>query len=129
MRDRRPKGELAALPGWIEAFTNEQGLWHETEEDRARAVAEAKERARLLRWVRGQMARRLTRAERRAIELYYFQGLTYREAAARIGVNPTTVYRGVRRSIRKLRAAAKEEGPRLRIPRGGVIARTRGRSL
>lgn len=119
MRERWPKGELTALPGWMEAFTNEQSLWHETEEDRAQAVAEAKERARLLRWVRRQMTRRLTPAERRAVELYYFQGLTYREAGARIGVNPTTVYRGVRRSIRKLRTAAREEGPRLRIPRGG----------
>ena len=117
MDDRKWHSLVLGTPEWMASFTNEEGLWHEREDDRARAGLEAEERARLLRWVRAQMARRLTQAERRAVELYFFEGLTYREAGARIGMNATSVYRGVARSIRKLRQAAAEDGPRLRFPR------------
>jgi len=85
-----------------------RGAWYETEEEIAAGVKWGREKARLLRWVRSQMTMRLTLRERRCVELYYFEGLTFREAAHRTETNATSVYRAVQRSLRKLRQAAAE---------------------
>jgi len=86
--------------------------WHESPEELRRAIARARERERLVNWVRSQMLLRLSPVERRCIELYYFEDLNYREAAERLGVNVTSVYRGVERGLRKLRKAAQTHPPR-----------------
>ena len=64
----------------------------------------------LLAWVREQMHIALTPRECHCLELYYFRGMTYREAGAATGTNASSVYRAVKRSIRKLRNAAEAEG-------------------
>jgi DNA-directed RNA polymerase specialized sigma24 family protein len=97
--------------------------WHE---DAARVRAGlrwGREKERLLDWVRGQMLLRLTRVERRCVELYYFEDLNYRCAAARLGVNATSVYRAVQRGVRKLREAARAHPPRA-VRRSSVRRRT-----
>lgn len=88
--------------------------WYETEAEIQAKLRLGRKKARLLEWVRSQMILRLTPTERRCIELYFFENLTYRQAAARLGVRPSSVYRAVKRGIRKLREAAREN-PHLRL--------------
>jgi len=101
--------------------------WNEDAETVRAGLRWGREKERLLAWVESQMLLRLTIAERRSIELYYFRGLNYREAARVLEVNPTSVYRAARRGILKLREAAKENPPEAAKKRrkcGGV---SRGR--
>lgn len=99
-------------PSIFAQLTNADAPWHESPEELRRATARARERERLLNWVRSQMLLRLSLVERRCIELYFFEDLNYREAAERLGVNVTSVYRGVERGLRKLRRAAQQHPPK-----------------
>lgn len=111
-------------PHLLRGFSNEEGAWYESEEDVAEGVRNGEDKARLLRWVRKHMKGRLTKVERCCVELYFFRGLTYRDAAVLTKTNPSTVYRAVRRGLRKLRQAAEEEHLREAMPRGhGSTAR------
>ena len=89
-------------------LTLAQTPWHEDEEAIRRGLEWGRKKARMLRWVESQMVLRLSPIERRCIELYYFEALNYREAASVLEVNPSSVYRAVRRGIRKLREAARD---------------------
>ena len=89
-----------------------QTPWFETADEIRIAIERGRKNARLLEWVRSQMRLRLSPVERRCIELYYFEDLNYRQAAEVLGVNVTSVYRGVRRALRKLRTAAENHPPR-----------------
>lgn len=113
-----------ASPVMFARLTNADLPWYESPEALRRATAKARERERLLKWVRSQMVLRLSGVERRCIELYFFEDLNYREAAEHLGVNVTSVYRGVARGLRKLRKAAQEHPPRRRANR--PQARPRG---
>ena len=107
-RDWRP--EVMVAPERLADLPAERGMWHEGPEDVALARARAAEKARLLRWTREAMQRRLTARERRLVELYYFEAQTLAQVARRRRVHPSTVSRALRRAVRKLRAAAEEEG-------------------
>ena len=98
-------------PERVSRYPKERALWHETPEEVKAGLKQARERARLFRWVRRQMARKLTPRERRCVELYFLENLTFREAAERTGTNASSVYRAVRRSLRKLRLAAQQGRP------------------
>ena len=110
LKKRLPRPRIASHTACCESVAQCDSLWHETEQERARAIEEARRRAELLRWVRRQMGRRLTSVEQRCVEQYYFQGLTYRDAGACVGLNASSVCRAVRRAVNKLRAVAHEEG-------------------
>ena len=116
MRNRHKKYpnclEILLKPEVMDAFATARAAWYEGEKEVQDGLAWGKEKARLLRWVRRQMTRRLTPCERRCVELCFFQGLTFREAAAHTRTNPSSVYRGVRRALRKLNAAATIQPPR-----------------
>ena len=112
LRDQRLG--LQAGPYRLDTLTPSQTPWHEDHETIQHALAWGRKKAKLLLWVRSQMVLRLTAVERRCIELYYFQGLNYREAAAVLGVNASSVYRAVQRGLRKLREAARQR-PDLRL--------------
>ena len=60
---------------------------------------------RLVRNLRRAMAEELTEKERRAVELYYIDGVKMVEIARITGVNPSTVSRSIKRAKRKLRRA------------------------
>lgn len=92
----------------LEGLTMAQTPWYEDEDAIRRGLEWGRKKARMLKWVESQMLLRLTPMERRCIELYYFEALNYREAAQLLDVNASTVYRAVRRSIRKLRVAARD---------------------
>ena len=88
--------------------------WYETEAEIEAGLEWGRQKPRLLRWVRRQMGRRLTSRERRCLELYFFRNMTYQQVAAATGTDPSSAYRAVARSLRKLRRAAARE--RLKKP-------------
>ena len=92
----------------LKRLTLAQTPWYEDEEAIRRGLEWGRKKVRVLQWVESQMVLQLTPIERQSIELYYFKALNYREAASVLEVNPSSVYRAVRRAIRKLRVAAKE---------------------
>lgn len=102
----------ATPPSVLRRLTTEHTPWFETVEDIRAGLEYGRKNARLLEWVRSQMRLRLSPVERRCIELYFFDGLNYREAAEALEVNVTSVYRGVQRALRKLRKAARDYPPR-----------------
>ena len=103
----------------LEEVGDRGGLWYETPEEIEAGLKWGKRKAELIRWVRRQMDRRLTAVERRYFELHYFRGLSFREVAAATGSSPAAAHRAVRRSLRKLRVAAK----RVRFDEGKTKAR------
>lgn len=86
-----------------------RGPWHETRAEVRSGLVWGADKAILMAWVRGRMASLLTARERLCLELYYFEGLTYREAGRRTNTNASSVHRAVARGIGKLRAAAKDD--------------------
>lgn len=104
----KKKLEITCDPHILARTTNATNLWHETEQEIEEALAEAAEKALLLRWVRREMRRRLTPRERRYLEEHYFNALSVDTVAQRNGVHRTSVYRGLHRAIGKLRRAARE---------------------
>jgi len=111
-RSRAIRFEVLVSPKILGRTDASRAAWHETPEDVAAGLEWGREKARLLRWVRKQMRGRLTKRERRCVELYFFENLTYREAGERTGTNASSVFRAVRRGLRKLGRAASADGPR-----------------
>jgi RNA polymerase sigma factor (sigma-70 family) len=119
MTKRNRAARLARVfsPDALTAFPYNRGAWYETEEEIQAGLAWGRRKAELMRWVRKQMNERLTARERRCIELYFFDNLTYREAGAATETNASSVYRAVQRSLRKLRRAAEEGQQTARLRR------------
>lgn len=88
----------------VERHRGSAGAHHEQEA----AKREQAERALLMRWVRREMGRRLTPQEGRLVELYYLEMMTLKEVAHCRKVHFSTVSRSLRRSLGKLRRAARE---------------------
>ena len=126
MRDRTRAGRNAILmgPEALHLFENARGAWYEPPEEIEAGLEWGKRKAELLAWVRRQIGRHLTPRERRCVELYFFEGLTYREAGEKTGTNASSVHRAVTRSLRKLRAQLEKRGPGQ-----GVKAKASSRSL
>lgn len=120
MRDSTRAGRNAVLMGSevLRLFETERGAWYETPEEIEQGIEWGKQKAHLLRWVRKQMGRKLTARERRCVELYFFEGLTYREVGQITGTNASSACRAVARSIRKLKMQAQEDPPQRRTMRG-----------
>lgn len=111
---RSERVEVPVDPHKLRRQPNENGFWYESEDAVAAGLWWGREKARLLRWVRRQMGRRLTARERACIQLHFFRGLSYREIGAATQTDASSSYRAVRRGIYKLRAAA--EKSRVRKP-------------
>lgn len=95
-----------------EQLTSAKTPWYESKAQIQEGLKWGERKARKLVWVRAQMLLWLSPVERRAIELYYFEDLNYRQAATVMGLNASSVYRAVRRGIGKLRQAAIDAGMR-----------------
>lgn len=105
---------------WV---TADRAFWYETPEEIEAGLEWGRQKAVLLRWVRRQMGRCLTLRERRCVELYFFRGLTLREAGAATGTNASSVLRALRRSLRKLRRTAKTCPPKAACMKARLHAR------
>ena len=90
-------------------FDAVRGAWHESGEEVDAGLEWGRRKAALLRWVRVQMGWRLSRRERRCIELYYLEDLTYVEVGEREHCSPSSACRAVARALTKLRQAAAED--------------------
>jgi DNA-directed RNA polymerase specialized sigma24 family protein len=110
-RSRASRFAIYVDPAKLGFRSVKEAMWHETPEDVEAGLQWGAEKAELLKWVQRQMGRRLTKRERRCIELYYFEGLNFREVGDRTGTNASSAFRAIRRAVRKLHAAAeKREG-------------------
>lgn len=100
---------LGTRAGWyrLAGLDNSSTPWFETKDEIREGLRWGEEKAARLKWVRGQMVMRLTYSERRAIHLYYFRGLSYRQASQIMRMSPSSVCRAVERGLRKLKKAAK----------------------
>lgn len=112
---RMPEGDsrsnrlgINTNPRILDSLNEDRSPWHETPEDFFDAIRRSWVRRRKLQWVRAQMRIWLSEVEQRSVALYYWHGLNYRQAAAILGMQPSTVNRAVKRAIKKLRIAAEE---------------------
>lgn len=112
MRDstRAGRNAIAMSLETMRHFESERAAWFETPAEIEEGIEWGKRKAVLLRWVRRQMNAHLTQRERRCVELYFFEGHTYREIGRITETNASSAYRAVARSLRKLRVQAKEDG-------------------
>ena len=90
----------------LQAHDARSQFGYESKEDAIRRLGWTRRKAILLRWVERQMRNILKPTERRSIRLYYFEGLSLREAARKLGKHPSTIMRANESAIEKLRAAA-----------------------
>lgn len=105
-RSRASRYAVYINPQRIDQRTLREAMWYESAEEVEAGLQWGEEKANLLRWVRRQMGRRLTKRERKCIELYYFKGLSCREVGDKTGTDPSSAYRAIQRAIRKLHASA-----------------------
>jgi len=105
-RSRARRFELVVGPNIIQIHNTQESAWYETPEEIEAGLKWGEEKAKLLKWVRRAMGRKLTLRERRCVELYYFEGLSFREVGRRTGTNASSCCRAITRAVRKLRAAS-----------------------
>ena len=113
-RSRAQRFAISFNPSVIHTFAHERRAWHETPEEIEEGLQWGEEKAALLKWVRRQIGRRLTARERRCVELYFFEGLTYREVGEKTGTHQSSAFRAIKRAVRKLKASADKGEGRLR---------------
>ncbi len=107
-RERRPNRLGMRAGAFVLALLTEEHLpWYESPGEVREGMKWGRRKAKQLAWVQAQMVLCLTEVERQCVHLYYFEGLTYRQAAVIMEMQPSSVYRAARRSIRKLREAAR----------------------
>lgn len=122
---RKMRRATVLSPGPLGSAATEAGLWYESPEEVEEGLKRGRERVELLRWIRKQMGRKLTPRERHCLELYYFEGLSYREVGGLTGTSMATAHRDVARSLRKLRLCAKRSRglAKARLDRGMELGR------
>lgn len=96
--------EPARMAYLVERYHGSPGMRRDQEGETRKQA----EQALLMRWVRREMGRRLTQHERQLVELYYLEMMTLKEVAHSRKVHFSTVSRSLRRSVGKLRRAARE---------------------
>ena len=107
---------LVFLPDrFFEEIPESKSIWYESEEEIKAKLEWAKEKAKLLEWVQKQIERNLTKKEKAYIEQYFFSGLTLEEISQKFKVNPSSVSRGIKRAINKLKSL--KENKSITLPR------------
>lgn len=110
-RTREWYPEISVEPDALEYIADRRRRCCDPEAEQRRE----EEHALLMRWVRREMGRRLSAQERQMVEMYYLEMMTLAQVARNRKVHPSTVSRTVRRSVGKLRRAARRlaggEGP------------------
>ncbi|MCX8065398.1 MAG: sigma-70 family RNA polymerase sigma factor [Candidatus Hydrogenedentes bacterium] len=100
-----PTEPLIFLPDkFLEEVPENVSIWYESKQEIETKIEQAKIREKLLNWVQKQIEHKLTKKERAYIEHYYFGGLTLEEISNKFKVNPSSVSRGIRRALNKLRS-------------------------
>ena len=107
-RSRASRFAIVVGPDTIGSRSSKDAMWYESPEDVEAGLQWGAEKAALLKWIQRQMGRRLTKRERSCVELYYFEGLTFREVGDRTGTNASSAFRAIKRAVRKLHASAEK---------------------
>jgi len=102
-RTREWYPEISVEPDALEYIADRRRRCCDPEAEQRRE----EEHALLMRWVRREMGRRLSAQERQMVEMYYLEMMTLAQVARNRKVHPSTVSRTVRRSVGKLRRAAR----------------------
>lgn len=105
---RAARARVPMDPRQLDRYRREDGMWAETDEQRADRLERAICRDALLDWVRARLGL-LREPQRLSIELHYFEGLTYEQAGQRLGKASSTVKRAEKRAIRALRALKRSD--------------------
>ena len=99
--------EVLLSPEVLERMAADRSAWHESSEEvedgLARAAAWKRARERRMRWIRRQMAQRLTPRQRQCVKLHILQEMTLREVAKITGTHHSSVSQAVRRGVRRLK--------------------------
>jgi DNA-directed RNA polymerase specialized sigma24 family protein len=106
-RSRAGRFAVTTSPDFFLALSEKTNPWYEDPKEVESGLAWGRRKARLLRWVRLHIGRQLTPRERECLELHFFKGISIADIAAQTGSDITSVHRAVRRSVHKLRAAAR----------------------
>lgn len=107
-KTRASRLAVSMAPDRLGMFEESAGAWHETSEEVARGLERGKRKAAVLARIRELMHGALTPHQFRYVELYYFRGLSHRQIAVLMGVNPSTACRTVRRAVKRLKKAVAE---------------------
>lgn len=107
-RSRASRFVFFVSPERLGMKSTTSAMWYESPEDVEDGLQWGEEKAKLLRWVQRQMGRRLTKRERHCVELYYFEGLTFREVGDRTGTNASSAFRAIKHAVRKLNTAVEK---------------------
>jgi RNA polymerase sigma factor (sigma-70 family) len=97
-------------PKDLERFTNEDGLWYESQEEVEQALDRGRKRASQLVLLVQLIEECLTAPQRTCAKLYYLEGKSLREIAAMTGVHFTTVHQHVRAATKRLRREVAKMG-------------------
>lgn len=103
--------EIFFRPDLADRFPQTDGMWYETEEEQTLAFKRFHQREMLLAWVRRAMEHSLTKKQRRAVELHYFEGMSSKEVARQLRCHKASVNRHLRCAIAILRVRARLEMP------------------
>ena len=117
--DRKSADEIKAISlpkHLIESIEESRSLWYESPDAIAAGLEWGERKAHLLRWLRRQMRRRLTKRERYCVEKHFFRGMSYRRIGAKTGTAGSSAHRAVRRGLRKLCEAAREDASWMAAP-------------
>lgn len=91
-----------AAPSVVDKLTAEDSPWFETEAEVIAGLEEGRDKAKLLEQIGVAMLEDLNASEIEALQLRYFQGLSYREIAKIMNRNVSTIHRKIERAILKL---------------------------
>ena len=89
----------------LEAFTNEDSLWHEFEKTRPPSRRQAQQTREVVRQVIELMRTELTQRQQEVVQLYYFAGLTEEKIGRRLGIPQQVVSQhlhGIRRGGKRV---------------------------
>lgn len=106
---RAERAGISVDPLWFEKFNNDDAMWAEAEISRADRQVRAICRDVLITWAWAHV-QQLPAAQRAAIELHFFRGLSMPRAGRLIGRHASVLNRAKDRAVESLRAARPEDG-------------------
>jgi DNA-directed RNA polymerase specialized sigma24 family protein len=103
-------------PHTLSALPAHRQLWAESLDEVNAGLAWGAQKRILLRWVRETMMARCTQREQQCIIGHFFEGMTYEAIAQRTGTSRSSCCHAAKRGIKRLRAAAEEQGLKPKLP-------------
>lgn len=104
-KGKKERIELILIPQTVlESIPEDKSLWYESPEEKEEKVLESERRIEQLQLVQRSLLNQLTLKERRYIKLHFFEGITIYKISKNDKTNPATIFRSIRRAVRKLKS-------------------------